>query len=301
MIRPARFAFNEETAGSNAFQKATDQDVQSAALAEFDNFVALLRSKGLTVLVVDDSAEPFTPDSIFPNNWISTHEDGSVYLYPMEAPVRRLERRPDIIGLLGEHFRVTAIEDLSFFEKRSKFLEGTGSLVLDRVNKIAYACISSRTDTDVLEVFKMRSGYDIISFRAVDGNGLPIYHTNVMMSIGRGFAVICDSSITDENSRKEVIGRLQATKHEIVSISTEQMYHFAGNMLSLQNNEGRQLLVMSRQALDALEPVQKSALGKYAELVASPLEVIEQTGGGSARCMIAEIHLPAKQGDTAQT
>jgi hypothetical protein len=294
MIRPVNFGFNEQTAGSNAFQNrnAAQQQVQDNALKEFDNLVNVLRENGVEVIVVDDTKEPHTPDSIFPNNWVSFHSDGNVFLYPMMAENRRLERREDIIMDLEDEFKISHVIDLSRFEHENKFLEGTGSMVLDRENKIVYACISPRTDREVLDLFCKQTGYKEVSFHAFDEQQQAIYHTNVLMCIGSKFAVICLDCITDDSERNEVTTILKLTHKEIVNISFEQMNHFAGNMLELKNKAGDCILVMSQSAYQSLNENQKTSLGKYCKLVYTDISTIENSGGGSARCMIAEVHLP---------
>lgn len=294
MIRPVNFVFNEQTAGSNAFQNrnAEQQRVQDKALQEFDNLVNVLKENGVDVIVIDDTAEPHTPDSIFPNNWVSFHDDGTVFLYPMMAENRRLERREDIITQLEDEFRVKHVIDLSHFEHENKFLEGTGSMVLDRENKIAYACLSPRTNKEVLEEFCKDSGYKSVLFHAVDQNGMDIYHTNVLMCIGSSYAVICLNSIKDEAEKQNVTNSLQSTKKQIVDISFDQMNHFAGNMLEVQNKDGESLLVMSKSAWDSLNYEQKAILSSFSKPVYSDISTIENNGGGSARCMMAEVHLP---------
>jgi hypothetical protein len=294
MIRPVSFGFNEQTAGSNAFQtKLGDKnEVQNKALAEFNNLVTVLRNNGVDVTVIDDTPEPHTPDSIFPNNWVSFHGDGNIFLYPMQAENRRLERREDIINQLEDHFKVHHIVDLSRFEHDHKFLEGTGSMVLDRIGKIAYACLSPRTDRDVLAIFCEQTGYKAICFDAVDEHGKAIYHTNVLMCVGSKFAVICLDSIPNPHERILVTESLQNTRKEIIEISFEQMNQFAGNMLEVQNKNGEALIVMSQSAFKSLNDVQRIKLGKYGKLIYSNISTIETNGGGSARCMIAEVHLP---------
>ncbi len=294
MIRPVNFGFNAQTAASNAFQnpEAAQQQVQDKALREFDKLVQLLEENGVEVIVVDDTHEPHTPDSIFPNNWVSFHSDGTVFLYPMLAENRRLERREDIVMQLEDEFKIKHVIDLSRFEHENKFLEGTGSMVLDRENKIAYACLSPRTDGEVLQLFCEQSGYMPVHFHAVDENGTAIYHTNVLMCIGSKFAVICLGSITDEKEKNGVISSLNKTQKEIVSISFAQMNQFAGNMLELKNKAGDSLLVMSQNAYQSLNKDQKITLEKYCKLLYADISTIESNGGGSARCMIAEVHLP---------
>ncbi|HEY2583481.1 MAG TPA: arginine deiminase-related protein [Mucilaginibacter sp.] len=294
MIRPVNFGFNEETASSNAFQKrnAASGRIKQQARQEFDTMVNTLCENGVDVTVVEDTLEPYTPDSIFPNNWVSFHADGNVFLYPMQAENRRLERREDIIMGLEDRFMVKHVIDLSRFEHEGKFLEGTGSMVLDRENKIAYACISPRTDLEVLALFCEQTGYKEVSFKAFDEYHQAIYHTNVLMCIGSKFAVVCLDSITDEDEKNAVITILKLTNKETITISFEQMNNFAGNMLEVKNKSGENLIVMSKTAFEALDQTQKQSLEKYGKLVYADIHTIENNGGGSARCMMAEVHLP---------
>ncbi len=294
MIRPVNFGFNEQTAGSNAFQvkQGVENEVQEKALTEFNNLVTVLRNNDVDVTVIDDTPEPHTPDSIFPNNWVSFHSDGNIFLYPMQAENRRLERREDIINQLEDCFKVHHIVDLSRFEHDHKFLEGTGSMVLDRIGKIAYACLSPRTDRDVLAIFCEQTGYKTVCFDAVDEHGKAIYHTNVLMCVGSKFAVICLDSIANPHERIMVTESLQSTRKEIIEISFEQMNQFAGNMLEVQNKSGEVLIVMSQSAFKSLTEAQKATLEKHGKLIYSNINTIETNGGGSARCMIAEVHLP---------
>jgi len=294
MIRPVNFGFNEQTAGSNAFQNRDDnnREVQEKALKEFNSFVHILRVNGVNVTVIDDTKEPHTPDSIFPNNWVSFHADGNIFLYPMQAENRRLERREDIISELEDNFKVHRIEDLSRFELQNKFLEGTGSMVLDRENKIAYACLSPRTDIEVLTLFCEETGYKAITFDAFDERGMAIYHTNVLMGIGSKFAVVCLDSITNKQEQDEVTASFKTTHKEIIPISFDQMNHFAGNLLEVKSKTGETLIVMSQTAFQSLNEQQKAALSKYGKLVYADINTIEKVGGGSARCMMAEVHLP---------
>jgi hypothetical protein len=294
MIRPVSFGFNEETAGSNAFQirSAEQLDVQEKALAEFDAFVDKLRANGIDVIVVNDTPQPHTPDSIFPNNWVSFHEDGKVFLYPMQAKNRRLERRADVIEQLKNRFSIAEVDDLSHFEQHNKFLEGTGSMVLDRQNKIAYACLSPRTDIEVMNIFCEKSGYSPVYFHAVDGKRTAIYHTNVLMCIGEKFVVICLDTVRDKQEKTALTDMFKQTGKEVIEISLAQMNAFAGNMLELVNDKGEHLLVMSARAYHSLTHAQIEQLERYCRLVYSDLTVIENNGGGSARCMMAEVHLP---------
>jgi len=297
MIRPASFGFNEETAGSNAFQQNNTnlQQAQQKAVHEFDNFVDLLKGKGVNVKVINDTQEPQKPDAIFLNNWVSFHDNGDVILYPMQAENRRRERREDAVRKLEHHFTINHIIDLSRFELENKFLEGTGSMVLDRENKIAYACLSPRTHIDVLNTFCEHLHYKPVVFTATDAGQKAIYHTNVMMCIGSAFAVICMDSIQEASVKVAVTSTLNSTGKEIVDITLEQMNHFAGNMLQVQNTEGKSLLVMSNTAHRSLTVDQIRNLEKYAEIVPANLNTIETIGGGSARCMLAEVHLPLKR------
>ena len=293
MVRPVNFGFNEQTAASNAFQKPGEQnEVQQKALQEFDAFVAILRQNGVDVTVLNDTPEPHTPDSIFPNNWISFHENGSVFLYPMQAENRRPERK--VFDTIKEAFKTKHIYDLSYFEHQNQFLEGTGSMVLDRENKLAYACLSPRTDIDVLNKFCKLSGYQSVLFHAEDEAGKAIYHTNVLMTIGDRFAIICLDSITNHTEKSAVKEALQQSGKEVVEISFAQMNNFAGNMLQLQSKSGESLLVMSRTAFLSLTKPQIQTLERYCKLIYSPLNTIETNGGGSARCMMAEVFLPVK-------
>jgi len=297
MIRPVRFESNPMTADSNRFQGksgATPEEQNTVAQAEFDALVAVLRDAGVAVIVVDDNLEPHTPDSVFPNNWVSFHSDGRVVLYPMEAHNRRTERRPDIIEQLDSElgFAVSEVVDLSVHEQAGHFLEGTGSMVLDRANHVAYACLSSRTQLDPLGDFAQRMEYDVVSFDAIDRDGVPIYHTNVVMNVGEELAVICDAAITRPEQRAAVMQRLSDTGHDIISLSYDQLDAFAGNMLELRSNEGARLIAMSQQAYDSLDDEQLDRLQQNGRIVTAAINNIEASAGGSVRCMLAEIHLP---------
>lgn len=301
MIRPARFESNPLTAGSNRFQGRTNSspdEQQVAAAGEFDVLAEELRAHGINVVVVDDTLEPHTPDSVFPNNWVSFHADGHVVLYPMEAENRRTERRMDVLeGLDAEHgFRISEIIDLSSHEAQGHFLEGTGSMVLDRVNRIAYACLSSRTQHDPLGDFAQQMDYEVLAFDAVDRDGVPIYHTNVLMNVGEELAVICDEAITRDDQREAVLNSLRETDHEIVSLSYDQLDAFAGNMMELRSEDGTRLLAMSQQAYDSLDDDQLQTLRGNGAIVTAAINNIESSAGGSVRCMLAEIHLP-REGD----
>ena len=298
MVRPVRFGFNEQTAGSNAFQTidaaGTSAATQASALAEFDAYVAALRDRGIEVLVFEDTAEPHTPDSIFPNNWVSFHDDGSVIMYPMEAENRRTERREDIIASLKDNYAISSVTDISVHEQSGKYLEGTGSLIFDYAHDEVYASYSSRTHPDLLEEISERLGVKVIGFHAVDGQGKDIYHTNVVMCLGHSYAVICMDAITDEAEHAEVQARLERTGHEVIAISQEQLAQFAGNMYELQAADGSYHLVMSRTARQSLTPAQVTQLEAHAQILDVAIDTIERYGGGSARCMIAEVRLPKK-------
>ena len=350
MIRPVRFSYNSQTAVNNAFQESgiPEELSQRQALKEFDAYVEMLRNEGIEVMVVEDTATPHTPDSIFPNNWLSLHsaeelaDVGSTLtgsaalgtaapctatpgtaapytanpgsaapcsrvavLYPMFAENRRAERRQDIIEALtgavapsctgaadAPSCASTALLDLTSYEKSNLFLEGTGSLILDRNEHLAYACQSPRTCEEVLEEWSSKMGYDYFLFHAEDMNGNPIYHTNVMMSVGEQLAVVCLDAITDIEERMSLIELLEESDKEIVEISLEQMNEFAGNMLQLhtvKDGELKYIMVMSARAKDSLDQDQIEAIEKYCKIVAPDLEFIERNGGGSARCMLAEI------------
>ena len=293
MIRPARFESNPQTAASNRFQgrsERTPEQQHVAAMAEFDALVAELRDNGIEVVVVEDTAEPHTPDSIFPNNWISFHADGRVVLYPMEAGNRRTERRTDVFEVLD--YQVRELVDLSPHEANDHYLEGTGSMVLDRVNRIAYACLSSRTHLEPLADFAQRMDYDVVAFDAVDRDGIPIYHTNVMMNVGEELAVICDAAIPREDQRTAVLQRLQETGHDVLSLSYDQLDAFAGNMLELRTGDGDRGVALSRSAYDSLNDEQRRRLEQNGKLIVASIDTIEASAGGSVRCMLAEVHSP---------
>lgn len=294
MIRPASFGFNSETELSNSFQSKTSTDynvVKQKAIQEFDNAVDKLRSKNINVIVIDDTENPVKPDAVFPNNWVGFHPDGNVWLYPMLAPNRRLERRLDIIESLKKSFQINKIVDLSFYENENRFLEGTGSMVFDHTNKIAYACLSARTDKSLFENTSKQLGYKPINFIATDENGKEIYHTNVMMCVAEKFAVICSECIQNKIKKEQVLKSLLETNHEIIEISFEQMNKFAGNMLEINSAEGKKYLAMSQSAFDALSSSQKILMEKSCELLPLNISTIETIGGGSVRCMMTEVFL----------
>jgi len=295
MIKPVRFDFNAETAVNNSFQvRSADDTMQEKALQEFENFIAILRQHGIDITVIDDTIEPHTPDSVFPNNWISFHDDASILLYPMFAANRRLERKQHVLNVVKEKFKVDKTIDLSSYENKNIFLEGTGSMVLDRENKIAYACLSPRTNKQVLKDFCDKMHYSHISFTAVDAGNEPIYHTNVMMCVADEFAVICLDCIKNETERKIVSGSLIQNGKQIIEISFDQMNHFAGNMLQVHNTEGKKIMVMSSQAYHSLTAQQILSIEHFNSIIHSDITTIETNGGGSARCMMAEVFLPLK-------
>ena len=304
MIRPARFQSNPQTAPSNRFQGKTDAspaDQHQAALAEFQALKTALEQAGVRVYAFDDTPEPHTPDAIFPNNWVSFHADGTVVLYPMEAENRRTERRRDIVeALASQHgFHVREMVDLSAHEENGHFLEGTGSMVLDRANRIAYACISSRTHLEPLGDFAQQLDYDVVAFDAVDAGGAPIYHTNVLMNVGERIAVICADAIPREEQRSAVLQRLAETGHDVITLSFAQLEAFAGNMLELRSMNGRRVTAMSDVARRSLTPEQLKKLEKNGTVISVPIDNVERSAGGSVRCMLAEIHLPQKKGKRA--
>jgi hypothetical protein len=294
MIRPVNFSFNAETAVNNAFQQPRSRDgkdVQQTALTEFEDFVKTLRDNGVDVTVIEDTAEPYTPDSIFPNNWVSFHEGGTVCLYPMFAANRRLERKPGVLEAIDKMFRIDATLDLSGYESEGLFLEGTGSMVLDREKKIAYACLSPRTHRVVLLDFCHRLGYTPEFFTAVDAGGRAIYHTNVMMCVADRYVVVCLDSLPIAGEREHLLAAIRGAGKTVIPITLYQMSHFAGNMLQVQDLRGKKLLVMSTRAYESLDPDQLQQLRTFNPIIHAPLTTIETLGGGSARCMLAEIHL----------
>jgi hypothetical protein len=302
MIKPVGFRYNEQTAVNNYYQQVlgdlTDEQTQEKALSEFNAFVDKLKNAGVNVVLVEDTEYPDTPDSIFPNNWVSFHENGIVGLYPMYAENRRDERREDIFDtLVDEHgFSIEEIKDFTEFEEHDKFLEGTGSVVLDRENKICYAAISIRTDEIAVMQFCGEFGYQPVCFTAnqdVDGERMEIYHTNVMMCVADTFAVICLDTIDDEMERKNVAENLKETAKEIIEITEEQNQRFAGNMLQVMGD--KPYLVMSNSAYNSLSESQIKTIENHCPIIYSSLDTIEACGGGSARCMMAEIFLPKQK------
>jgi hypothetical protein len=289
MVRPAAFGYNVETAVNNTFQhvpQSGQEEIKHEALKEFDNLVSILRAEGVEVDVIQDSSEPVKPDAIFPNNWISFHQDGTVVTYPMYAPLRRQERREDIVLQLRQKFQVSKRFALEHFEDKGYFLEGTGSMVLDRVNKVAYACISPRTDPAVLAQWCGIMGYTPFTF-AARYDGQDIYHTNVMMAIGDGVSVVC-LDVVEEARRVALHQDLLSHGRDVVVLRADQVGSFAGNMLAIRTKDGRQLMVMSKSAHQSLSPEQVGIIEKHAKIISSDVHTIETIGGGSVRCMIAE-------------
>jgi len=297
MVRPTHFGYNQETASSNKFQKKQDKqdakDIKQKACDEFDQMVSDLRSKGVQVLVFTDSEDILKPDAVFPNNWISMHEDGTLITYPMFAPIRRKERSESIIESLIKDFDVRKRLSLELFESKDLFLEGTGSIIFDHEHKLAYACQSARTSIEVLQKLCLIINYKPILFNAFDASGYPIYHTNVLMALGIDFVVICMDAV-EEGSRQRLEEQFKETGKEIIDISFKQMESFAGNMLQVEMENHKPLLVMSKSAYDSLNVDQLKKINAKTEILSVAIPTIEQIGGGSARCMMAEVFLPPK-------
>lgn len=298
MVRPTQFRLNEQTAVNNYYQDEGVEiiDQNHKAQDEFDAFAKALQEKGITVITISDDDKNDTPDSIFPNNWISTHQNGDVALYPMFAENRRLERRPEVLDRLEkEGFKIVNIVDYTSAEEEGFFLEGTGSLLLDRVNKKAYCSISPRADEELMIEFCEDFEYTPVlftAFQTVEENRLPIYHTNVMMALGENYAVICLDCIDDKKERKNVLNHLKEDGKEVIAITEDQVNSFAGNMMQVHNSNGERFLVMSDQAYKSLSKDQISKLEKYNEILHPSISTIETLGGGSVRCMMAEVFLP---------
>lgn len=295
MIRPVHFTYNRQTALNNSFQVPVTEgteDIQQHAVDEFDRLVERIRQQEIDVLVVSDTPHPHTPDSIFPNNWVSFHQDGTVVLYPMFAENRRAERKPAVLKALKKKFRISKTIDLTHYEDLGKYLEGTGSMVLDREHRLAYACFSPRTDRTVLEKACAELGYRSVGFHALTTAGAPIYHTNVMMCVADRYVVICLATIPSSAERQMVSKTIIDSGKTLIDISVDQMDQFAGNMLQVENRRGIKFLVLSSAAYHSLTPQQQKQFEAFNPVIHSPLPTIERHGGGSARCMIAEIHLP---------
>jgi hypothetical protein len=294
MVRPAAFGFNEETAGTNRFQAApaaSAQDVARQALSEFDAAASAIRGAGVEVIVVGDLPQPRTPDAVFPNNWISTHHDGTLVLYPMFAPLRRLERRLEVIERLREEFDVRRIVDFGPNEEKGRFLEGTGSIVFDHRNRTAYAVLSPRTHRGMLLEAGELFGHEVVVFHATGASGEDVYHTNVVMSVGERFAIVCAEAVDDPGERGRVLARLNSTGREVLEVTRPQMSSFAANVLELRSSAGEPVLAASERAWNALTGEQQDGLGSLARVVTASIPTIESVGGGSLRCMIAEIFL----------
>jgi len=297
MVRPANFGFNPETADNNVFQQNNQsrsiEEIVELAMREFDELVRRMESADINVVVIEDTALPKKTDAVFPNNWFTTHMDGRIFLYPMYSPNRRLERRDDIIDHLKQTFAFNKVKSFAAHEQRGAILEGTGSMILDRPNKIIYACLSQRTDFRLLDQLSIElGGYEVVAFVAVDDQSIPYYHTNVIMTLGDDLAIICLESIESESERTMVKAKLKSTGKVIVDITKAQVLKYCGNMLQVNNARGEQYMVMSQSARDNLTPSQISQIESYVTILSSPLDVIEEYGGGSARCMLAELFLP---------
>ena len=298
MVRPAGFGFNPVAAESNHFQHKveglSESEVKELAMSEFSALSSALREAGVTVNIVEDSPEPKKHDAVFPNNWGTFHQNGTVVLYPMELENRRWERRRNILEMLGEGYKIENEIDLSHYEEDNKFLEGTGSLIFDHPNRLAYACVSTRTNDEVLGDWCKKIGYQAVLFHSVDANGHPIYHTNVMMSMATNYVVICMESIKDEEEKLMLKAKFEETGKALVDISLEQVSNFAGNVIELEDQHGNSLLAMSSRAYGAFTAEQKALIEQYSKIVHAPIPTIEKVGGGGARCMIAEVFLPLK-------
>ena len=302
MIRPKHFNFNHETAKNNHFQKEEktlkNKEILQNAISEFEELVKKIKQKNIKVEIFEDREEVITTDSIFPNNWISLHKDGKIYVYPMFSEIRRKEKRIDIINSYRDNgYLINETIDLSKYEKENKFLEGTGSMVLDRENKLCYAAISERTSREVLNKFCETSGYEAIAFKSYqtfENKRKEIYHTNVMMCIADKYVIICLDSIDNIDERKSVIKKLIESKKEIIEINEKQCNNFAGNMLQVKNNQNKKFLIMSKSAYKSLSKEQLKLITSHNEIIYSSLDTIEKLGGGSARCMITENFLRRK-------
>ncbi len=297
MIRPVSFGYNAETAASNVFQGSvslSETQVQEKALEEFDAFVATLRAKDIDVRVIEDTPLPPKPDAVFPNNWFCTLGDGTVATFPMFAANRRIEVRSDLIQTLKDDFVVTNTEDWATYETDKLYLEGTGSMIIDHEHKIIYACLSPRTDAALLKQFADAHGYTTVPFYSKDDNGTDVYHTNVIMHLGEGYAVICLSSIRDETERNKVVQSLTATGHQVIDITMQQVHRYTGNMLQVESSDGNLFTVLSQSAFDSLTQDQKEQLSHHTKLLPVNINTIETVGGGSVRCMMAEIFLEKK-------
>ena len=292
MVRPYQFYFNQQTAANNFFQSNINiENANELAIAEFDAMVEKLRAHQIKVNVIQDTKDPSTPDSIFPNNWVSTHEGGTLCLYPMFAQNRRAERKSTVIDFLESNYKIENTLDLTDLEKEGIFLEGTGSMVLDHQNKLAYGCLSERLDKNAFYEWCDKMQFKAIAFKAVDDKAQPIYHTNVMMCMANQFVVICLESIPNEQEKQIVLESFKKSNKEVIEISQDQLNHFAGNMLQVFDTNEKPHLIMSEQAHTSLDPAQLKSLEKYNPLLPISIPTIEALGGGSTRCMMAEIYL----------
>ncbi len=302
MVRPASFGWDADTAASNRFQRLgalPADEIRRRAVSEFDGVVTKLRAAGVETHAIDEPRAPACPDAVFPNNWVSLHHDGTVVLYPMLAPIRRLERRMELLAELEERggFTVSRLVDLSHHELSGRFLEGTGSVVFDHVERVAYACLSPRTHAAVLAELCDELGYEPVAFDATDADGVPVYHTNVLLSIGRRTAILCVEAVAD-SQRGALLERLRASGRRVIAIDRAQMSEFAGNALELAARAGGAVLALSERALGSLGAADLDALqGDAVRIVAAPIPTIEQLGGGSVRCMLAEVFLPRRSDD----
>ena len=298
MVRPAAFGFNEETAANNYFQSNPDitkEELQQRALTEFNLMVQTLRSHDINVFVIEDTKEPAKPDAIFPNNWLSTSPTGIVTVFPMYAPNRRIEKREEILEQIAASFIIKDLQDWTEYEAEGRFLEGTGSMIIDYENKMIYACVSERTSLSVLEKYAATNNFQAIVFLATDKNGMPVYHTNVMMTLGEDFCVLCEEAIEEEWELIAVRQLMESTNHSIIAITRDQMHSFAGNMLEVKNNKGENILILSQTAFNSLRKEQKQMLEAYSTLLPIAVPTIEEVEGGSVRCMMAEIFLERKR------
>ena len=297
MIRPASFGFNAETATSNVFQGSvpmSEHQVQVKAVEEFDRFVDTLRAHGIDVTVIEDTPHPVKPDAVFPNNWFCTLQDGTIATFPMHATNRRIEVRSDLIDTLRDQFIVTNTEDWTTYDADNLFLEGTGSMIIDHEHKIIYACLSPRTNKSLLQQFAQAHGYTSVTFHSTDEKGIEVYHTNVIMHLGADYSVICLESIKDETERRQVVDSLTNTNHDIIDISMEQVRHYAGNMLQVKSSNDTHYTILSQQSFDSLNEQQRQQLQAHTHLLPISIDTIETVGGGSVRCMMAEIFLDKK-------
>lgn len=297
MIRPASFGFNAETATSNAFQGSvpmSEHQVQVKAVEEFDRFTDTLRARGIEVIVIEDTPQPVKPDAIFPNNWFCTLQDGTIATFPMYAANRRIEVRSDLIHTLKDQFIVTNTEDWTTYDADNLFLEGTGSMIIDHEHKIIYACLSPRTNKTLLQQFAQAHGYTAVSFHSTDEKDIEVYHTNVIMHVGVDYAVLCLASIKNEKERQQVVDSLTNTNHAIIDISMAQVHHYAGNMLQVKSSDDTLYTILSQQAYDSLTEAQRQQLETHTTLLPVSIDTIETVGGGSVRCMMAELFLDKK-------